>query len=209
MKRCVGVGVACLGALAVLSARGDEPADEQKAVEAIRKAGGVVQVDEADPAKPAVRVDLAGDKVSDADLAPLEALTHLRRLNLDGAHITDAGLAHVQRLGKLQKLYLAHTPVTDAGLARLEDLTRLEVLDLAGAAITDAGLAHLEDMPKLQVLDLSHTQITGAGLAHLKKLDGLRELYLVGDKPEGDKGSEFEEKVLEFQKAQPQVKVVR
>lgn len=59
------------------------------------------------------------------------------------------------------------------------------------------------------MLDLSHTAVTGAGLAHLKKLDELKELYLLGDKPKGEKGSEFEEKILGFLKSQPQVKVVR
>ena len=97
----------------------------------------------------------------------------------------------------------------------MEDLTRLEVLDLAGTKVTDAGLAHLEDLPRLQVLDLSHTGVTAAGLDHLKKLDGLKELYLIGLKPkpeddvDGKKGSEIEEKILAFLKAQPQVKVVR
>jgi hypothetical protein len=204
--RFFGPGLACLGILALAA---DDAGDQQKAIDAIRKAGGTVQVDADEPGKPAVRVDLGGDKVSDADLAALESLPRLRRLYLGGAHITDAGLDHIRRLTELQKLYLADTPVTDAGLPRLKDLCRLQVLDLSRTRVTDAGLAQLEDMPRLQVLDLSHTATTGAGLAHLKKLDGLKELYLLGDKAEGDKGSEFEEKVLDFQKAQPQVKVVR
>jgi hypothetical protein len=204
--RFFGTGLAFLGILAIAA---DDAGDQQKAIDAIDKAGGTVQVDADEPGKPAVGVDLGGDKISDADLAPLESLPRLRRLYLGGAHITDAGLAHISRLAKLQKLYLAGTPITDAGLERLQDLLRLQVLDLANTKVTDAGLAHLEDMPKLQVLDLSHTAVTGAGLAHLKKLDALKELYLLGDKPEGEKGSEFEEKVLDLQKAQPQVKVVR
>jgi len=203
----IGIG---LMLTAFLAASADEAADEQKAMEAIQKAGGMVQVDKDEPGQPAFRVDLNGDKATDAGLGPLEAMTHLRQLNLDGGHITDAGLAHVQKLSKLRKLYLTDAPVTDAGLAHLADLDRLEVLDLAGTKITDAGLAHLANLPKLQVLDLSHTAVTGAGLSRLKKLDELKELYLLGDKPkDDDKGSEFEEKVLDFLKAQPQVKVVR
>ena len=164
MRRSViGVGLACLALLTVLTAAADDPADEQKAIETIQKAGAVVKMDADDPGKPAVRVDFTGDKATDATLAPLESMTRLRQLNLDGAHISDAGLTHLRRLTKLQKLYLTDTPINDAGLAALEDLARLEVLDLAGTKITDAGLAHLEDFPKLQVLDLSHTAVTGAG----------------------------------------------
>ena len=207
MRRVViGIG---LTLAAVLAYAADEAADEQKATEAIQKSGGVVRVDADEPGKPAFRVDFNGDKATDAEMAPLEAMTRLRELNLDGAHITDAGLAHVQKLSKLRKLYLTDTPITDAGLAHLADLDRLEVLDLAGTKVADAGLARLADLPKLQVLDLSHTAVTGAGLSHLKKLDELKELYLLGDKPKGEKGSEFEEKVLDFLKSQPQVKVVR
>ena len=206
----IGVGLTALAFLAAWTASADEAADEQKATEAIQKAGGMVRADADEPGKPAFRVDFKGDKATDPDLAPLEAMTRLRQLNLDGAHITDAGLTHVEKLSKLRKLYLADTPITDAGLTRLADLDRLEVLDLAGTKITDAGLAHLANLPKLQVLDLSHTAVAGAGLSHLKKLDDLEELYLLGDKPKDDnKGSEFEEQVLDFLKAQPQVKVVR
>jgi hypothetical protein len=64
-------------------------------------------------------------------------------------------------------------------------------------------------MPRLQILDLSHTAVTGAGLEHLKKLDALKELHLLGLKPSGDKGSEFEEKVLDLLKAQPKATVIR
>lgn len=205
-RSAIGVGMACL---AFLAAAADDTADEQKAIETIQKSGAVVQADADAPGKPAFRVDFNGDRATDAALAPLDVMSRLRQLNLDDAHVTDAGLGHLRRLSKLQKLYLTDTPITDAGLAALEDLARLEVLDLAGTKITDAGLAHLEDFPKLQVLDLSHTAVTGAGLDHLKKLDNLKELYLLGDKPAGEKGSEFEEKVLDFLKAQPQVKVVR
>jgi Leucine-rich repeat (LRR) protein len=208
-RRVFSIGVACLLVGAIHPAGADEAADEQKAIDAIQKAGGTVQVDAEEPGKPAYRVTLGGEKAADAELVALEALPRLRVLNLTGAHITDAGLAHLQRLTKLQKLYLADTPITDAGLARLEDLARLQLLDLAKTKITDAGLEHLADLPRLQILDLSHTAVTGAGLEHLKKLDTLKQLSLLGLKPSGDKGSEFEEKVLDFLKAQPKATVVR
>src|SRR5205809_192340 len=45
-RRFFGIGLACLGILALAA---DEAGDEQKAVEAIRKAGGTVQVDADEP----------------------------------------------------------------------------------------------------------------------------------------------------------------
>ena len=107
------LGLASLALLAALPAAADEAADQQKAIEAIRKAGGnVPRWTTPTPAGRPVRVDLGGDKATDADLA------------------------HVRRLTKLRKLYLTDVPITDAGLADVEDLTRLEVLDLAGTELS-------------------------------------------------------------------------
>src|SRR5438309_1692113 len=98
LRRTFGIGLACLfvawsgdhatTAWDHAAAAADEAADEQKAIDAIQKAGGKVETDADEPGKPAVGVDLGGDKVTDAELAPLESLTRLRRLYLGGAHIT-------------------------------------------------------------------------------------------------------------------------
>jgi hypothetical protein len=191
-------------------------AEETKAVEALRAAGAEVVEDESDPERPAVRVDFTGDKATDEAVKPLAALVRLRRLNLRESRVTDAGLAHVKGLFKLQKLYLYDTRVGDAGLARLKDLDRLEVLDLAKTKVTDAGLKELAPLEALRVLDLSDTAVDADGvaglkkLADVKKLANLQELYLLGLKPADEKQAEdFEAKVLELQKALPQLKVVR
>src|ERR1700740_2809217 len=112
-RRFVGIGLAVVGLLAA-PAFADEAGDEQKAMEAIQKAGGTVQVAEDEPGKPAFRVDLGGDKVTDADLESLESLTRLRQLYLGGAHVTDKGLAHLQRLAQLHKMFPTRDPRSDA-----------------------------------------------------------------------------------------------
>ncbi len=53
---------------------------------------------------------------TDADLAPLTWLPHLRWLGLCGLRITDAGMVHVSQLTELTNLDLRHTLITDDGL---------------------------------------------------------------------------------------------
>jgi len=213
MRRFLLIFAAACGLSASARERG---AEETKAVEALRAAGAEVTEDESDPDRPAVRVEFTGDQATDEALKPLAALVRLRRLNLRESKVADAGLEPLKNLFKLQKLYLYRTAVGDAGLARLKDLDRLEVLDLAKTKVTDAGLKELAPLEALRVLDLSDTAVDADGVAELKKLveakklANLQELYLVGLKPGGEKKAEdFEAKVLELQKALPQMKVVR
>jgi hypothetical protein len=59
-------------------------------------------------------------KPADADLALLEPLPELRRLNLSGAPITDAGLIHLKRLKNLVIIDLTNTKVTPKGVSDLQ-----------------------------------------------------------------------------------------
>jgi hypothetical protein len=182
---------------------------------------------------PAVGVDFHGDKATDEAFGRVASLPRLRRLDIGESQVTDAGLDALKNSFKLQKLYLTETSVGDAGLARLKDLDRLEVLDLARTKITNAGLKRLAPLEALRVLDLSDTAVDAAGVAELKKLadakklGNLQELYLLGCKPKAAKAlavglpgyytsplwpadeRPFEDKVLDLEKALPQLKVVR
>jgi len=80
-----------------------------------------------------------GTKVTDADLACLEHLPHLRVLDLSDTAITDAGLVHVKGLAKLEELELDGTEVTDAGLVHLKGLGNLRKLRLQGTEVTEQG----------------------------------------------------------------------
>jgi hypothetical protein len=58
-------------------------------------------------------------KPSDDDLASLEPLVELRRLDLTGCPITDSGLVHLKKLRELESLDLAGTGVTTEGIIDL------------------------------------------------------------------------------------------
>jgi hypothetical protein len=147
---------------------------QRRAVAAIYQAGGWVMYDsewdEAQnpstwkPTWPKWLVDRLGvdyfgsvvfinlhDRGTDAVLAHVGRLTHLRQLHRPGLAVTDAGLAHLGRLSELQLLSLDGTQVTDAGLAHLKGLEGLKWLKLAKTKVTDAGVRELQKaLPHLQ-----------------------------------------------------------
>ncbi len=120
--------------------------------------------------------------VSDAGLAHLKDLVHLRELSLDGTRITDAGLAQLAGLIDLEELDLSDTRVGDSGLAQLRRLTRLRTLRVASTKVTDAGLVSLEGLKTLSRLDLTFTKVTDAGLERLRR--ALPELEIRGESGE-------------------------
>ena len=118
---------------------------------------------------------------TDEWLEHIGKLSRLESLNLRGAsHITDAGLAKLEGLTHLRRLELGFTSATDAGLAHVGKLSGLEVLDLLGTEATDAGLGHLRGLTRLEWLRISSSLVTDAGLEHLRGLGELRDLYLSG-----------------------------
>jgi hypothetical protein len=182
-------------------------ADRTQLVVEIKRLKGKFEVDEAVPGEPIVALDLRGSPVGDEELAILEGLPQLRKLDLGQCPaltdaglthlegltqlrelelnwcraLTDAGLAHVGGLVQLEKVALhACEALTGAELAHLNRLAQLRELDLGGcSALTDAGLAHLAGLPRLQKLGLWGCRaLTDAGLACLNRLPQLRELDL-------------------------------
>jgi hypothetical protein len=81
-------------------------------------------------------------EVSEAGLANLRYLSHLRRLNLKGFEMSDEIMLHL------------------AGLQELEDLS-------LGPGVTDRGLECLRGMQKLRKLDLTATKVTEVGIDRL------------------------------------------
>jgi len=91
-----------------------------------------------------VDLDLSGQKVTDADLAPLAGLTNLRKLSLARSAVKDSGLVHLKGLGKLESLNLFQTDVTDAGLDQVAAIKGLKRLYVFQTKVTDAGVAKLK-----------------------------------------------------------------
>jgi Leucine-rich repeat (LRR) protein len=119
-------------------------------------------------------VNLRETQTTDSDLAKLQAMTEIERLNLAGVPVTDTGLAHLKGLTHLTALDLSGTKVTDTGLIHLRELTHLQYLYLGGTQVTDAGLRHLIGLSDLRQLSVDGTNVTDAGVAALnRKLPGL------------------------------------
>src|SRR5271157_3041520 len=76
--------------------------DQAKAIAEIEKLGGKVAVDDKNPDKPVIDVDLMDTQVTDAGLSHLDRFPHLQSLNLYNTKVTDAGLEHVKGLAELQ-----------------------------------------------------------------------------------------------------------
>lgn len=97
----------------VASAQGRKDEDEQRAVAAIKKLGGVVTVDP--KSGRVVEVDFASPELTDEGLKPLKELKGLQGLDLGGTRVTDAGLQHLKGIKGLRELFLSRTAVTDEG----------------------------------------------------------------------------------------------
>ena len=159
-------------------ARAEPPTARDRAVAAIEKLGGTVEVDETRPGKPVVGVDLSRSAVTDADLVLLEALPDLEVLDLRLTSIGDAGVAHLRGAKALRFLNLFRTRLTDAGLDHLAGNAGLETLLVGGTQVTDEGLARLAAFPRLRKLSVFDTQVGDAGLEHLRGLSRLETLLL-------------------------------
>jgi Leucine-rich repeat (LRR) protein len=166
--------------------------------------GCAVEIDDALPGKPIVKVALTDSRVEDQDLALLKGLDQLRILDLTGSQVSGQGLAYLQGLSQLREVRLsgksgdigpimlrglsglrkleftADQSLTGAGLEQLANLTGLEELHLDVCPLTDEALASLRHLTALKVLNLGSTRLTGAGLKHLAGLTHLESLHLSG-----------------------------
>lgn len=179
------IGRASLGQLAALLATigflsagaTGAHAGPDESIEAIKKAGGKVERDDAAADKPVVAVYLAGAQEADAALTNLTGLDAVRKVTLNGSKITDVGLAHLANRPALRKIYLVDTKITDAGLDHLKGLADLEIVSLVGTEVTDAGLEKLKGLAKLQTVFLAATKVTDAGVKTLQ--DALPMLKII------------------------------
>lgn len=117
-----------------------QPPDMQRAIAQIDRLKGAILVDDDDPARPVIGVNLNCS-----------------------ANVVDATLAHLRAFPRLRVLRLNFTGVTDDGLAHLKGLTELRELTLDYTQVTDLGLVHLRGLPRLQSLSLSHTPAENRG----------------------------------------------
>lgn len=86
--------------------------------------GEPVEGDGADDSPPwyIIAVRLPKSRVTDDELAFIESIATLKRLDLSKTRISDAGLARLERLHQLQQLDLRGTRTTETGVSRLQKL---------------------------------------------------------------------------------------
>jgi hypothetical protein len=99
-----------------------------------------------------VDLDLAGQKLADADFAVLAGLKNLRKLSLARGTVKDGALVHLKGLQKLESLNLFQTEVGDVGLDHLAACKGLKRLYVFQSKVTDAGVDKLKAaVPGLRV----------------------------------------------------------
>jgi hypothetical protein len=92
------------------------------------------------------------DRGSDAVLAAVGRLNHVKQLHRCGPSVTDAGIAHLAALEDLELVTLDDSQITDAGLTRLAKLPHLRWLRIARTKVSDAGVAALQrSLPGLKI----------------------------------------------------------
>ncbi|MEN6423957.1 MAG: hypothetical protein ABFE13_01235 [Phycisphaerales bacterium] len=132
-----------------------------------------------------------GVSFSNADLAALESLGHLKRLLLPPGEIdvTDEGLVSIARFRQLEYLNLGMARVTKRGLNQLKGLRNLRTLNVqvlpeARRAIDEIPL-NLSSLINLKTLDLRGLALQDADLASLAGMNNLEWLVLDGSLTDG------------------------
>tara|TARA_Y100001934_G_C11848859_1_gene538654 strand:+ start:59 stop:601 length:543 start_codon:yes stop_codon:yes gene_type:complete len=154
-------------------------ADDQVAIDSIKKNGGLVLPSPGGENHWDIQFQLRGRDLTDAGLADVAKLGNVVELNLRDTKITSAGLVHLKGLSKLTRLHLERTKVGDEGMANLAGLARLEYLNLYGTKISDKSLNHLAGLKKLRQLYVWQTDVTDDGIAELH--DQLDRPYIICD----------------------------
>jgi hypothetical protein len=84
-------------------------------------------------------------RLTDAGLATIEGLSHLKELDLQSTDLGDTGIKRIAKLRRLRSLELSDTKITDAGLENLKELSQLQELYLFSNRVTDEGVAKLQN----------------------------------------------------------------
>lgn len=118
---------------------------------------------------------------TDADLAALAELRHLKLLYPGGGRVSDEGLKHLANLTGLRLLVLWGNPISGHGVESLSGLKRLRHLDLSRTQVTDRRLAGLGSLTGLERLDIANNpQLDGSFRAYVADLPNLQSLVLRG-----------------------------
>lgn len=179
---------------------------QRQTVQAIRARGGMVEYDyqydfrrnrrvsSGKPSRPVWLQRALGDDYfhdvvcvamerdpTDADLALLENLRHVRFLYLGGGRITDDGLRHLRNLTSVRLLILWGNRISGEGLRHLREMKELRHLDLGNTRLADDQLVGLRNLRALERIDFhNNPQLTGPFLDHVADLPWLTSINVRG-----------------------------
>lgn len=149
---------------------------EQSAIAHFQSLGGSIQtVGEANHFAWRLRrshfANLAGSKVTDADLAKLRDLSNdnatLVTLNLGATDITNEGLQHVAGLVALRSLTLSGSQIDDDGVKQLASLSRLQTLALRQTEVTGTAFPIISE--RRIELDVSRCPLSLDGIQAISR----------------------------------------
>lgn len=158
--------------------------DQQEAVAAIDKVGGIVQFDgwhngvllEHEDMRrwsfhllnSVVEVVLEGDSRVNDVCQDLARLPSLRRIIVAGP-LSDEGLTQLMTSRHVDTLYLSRTRITSAGVSRLSQMRSLQYVYLGAIPVNDAGLHELSKLEKLATLAISLKDVSSQRLHEFRR----------------------------------------
>jgi hypothetical protein len=163
-------------------ARSEDKA-QAKAIAALQELGGKIEVDDKSPDKPAIRLVLKGQTMTDKAMPLVTALAKLRHVEFHDTAVSGEGLKALKKLPKLDTLVIRDSIIDDDGMQGLQALANLQKLTLNDTEITGSGLKYLKKLSKLKYLDIAkNKEIDTKGIEGIKELTDLEYLNLSNTK---------------------------
>ena len=128
-------------------------------------------------------VEVADCQISDAGLAALCQLHHMKHIELRGSQLTDSCVTSLSGSAGVIGLVVEGPQFGDAAIHAIAanlHVAQLEGLSLAGGAMSDSGLSALRRLSGLSYLHIACPHVSDSALPLLKELRKLRVIWLYG-----------------------------
>ncbi|WP_157605139.1 M56 family metallopeptidase [Schlesneria paludicola] len=149
---------------------------------------------------------IRNSSITNAGVAALVPLRHLRVLALDRAQIDDRIADSIQKMPNLEWLDLNNCDIGDRTLAAASGCSRLSYLNLGQTQISNEGLAVIGKLKNIRNLSLwSNQQLTDECVSHLKQLPDYRMKFVLHLQLDGTQITK--NGILELQAALPNASI--
>jgi hypothetical protein len=122
--------------------------------------------------------DQKEDGRCDEALSHISHFTGMTILDLDHSDASDAGIAHLPPLKHLRNISCRGSMVSSSSFKTLSKFPTIKDIDLAECVIKSADLKYLADLSNLERLNLSQTRMTSDDMKYLSKLSSLKGLVI-------------------------------